>query len=341
MALWGTLRHRMGGSVPTDSSEFVQDFFDKTPEDPHWQLSAIQKETEQFIATQLADRRGIALITSGATIVPLDPENDTFVDAAPQGQEQQGPACAEYLLQLGYAVIFVHREGSLRPFTRHFQKYIQNGAFMDMFRLENMGLVLSGVDIPQQLQFQKIAQLYTECSTRVLHLSFTSVQQYLMLTRLAAKAMEVVKDRGIVVLAATLLHFYVPMDPSATATEASEDTDGASTSSSVSSSSSKHSKMKHIKKFAKNVAKKKNEEFSVNFVRVPNIIRSIRKDWCPKAFLVTCKHQLASGEAIEAAHGDLEKWGVDVIAGYHHSREILLITEQEEAIVTCPRRRGH
>jgi phosphopantothenate-cysteine ligase len=338
MALWGTLRHRMGGSVPTDSSEFVEEFFSKTPEDPRWGLAAVEQQTREFIAAQLADkRRGIALITSGATIVPLDPENDTFVDVAPQVQEQQGPACAEYLLQLGYAVIFVHREDSLRPFTRHFQKFIQNGAFMDMFRLQGNGLVLSGVDLSQTLQFQKIAQLYTECSTRVLNLSFTSVQQYLMLTRLTAKAMEAAKNRGIVVLAATLMDFYVPVEPSAAATEAAtEETDSTESSSSSSSTSSKHSKTKHIKKLAKKIAKKKTDEFSVNFVRVPNIIRKIRKDWCPKAFLVTCKHQLATGEAIEAAHADLEKWGVDVIAGNHHSREILLITEQEEAIVTCP-----
>ncbi|KAG2988980.1 hypothetical protein PC129_g5221 [Phytophthora cactorum] len=316
MALWGTLRHRMGGSVPTDSSEFVEEFFSKTPEDPRWELGTIQKQTEEFIASQLAhNRRGIALITSGATIVPLDPENDTFVDVAPQVQEQRGPACAEYLLQLGYAVIFVHREDSLRPFTRHFQKYIQNGAFMDMFRMQDNGLVLSGMDISQQLQFQKIAQLYTECSTRVLNLSFTSVQQYLMLTRITAKAMEVAKDQ---------------------ATDAAEDTDSTEASSSSSSSLSKHSKTKQIKKLAKKITKKKSDEFSVNFVRVPNIIRKIRKDWCPKAFLVTCKHELASGEDIEDAHADLEKWGVDVIAGNHHSREILLITEQEEAIVTCP-----
>ncbi|KAG3196469.1 hypothetical protein PC128_g7619 [Phytophthora cactorum] len=337
MALWGTLRHRIGGSVPTDSSEFVEEFFSKTPEDPRWELGTIQKQTEEFIASQLAhNRRGIALITSGATIVPLDPENDTFVDVAPQVQEQRGPACAEYLLQLGYAVIFVHREDSLRPFTRHFQKYIQNGAFMDMFRMQDNGLVLSGMDISQQLQFQKIAQLYTECSTRVLNLSFTSVQQYLMLTRITAKAMEVAKDQGIVVLAATLMDFYVPVDPSAAATDAAEDTDSTEASSSSSSSLSKHSKTKQIKKLAKKITKKKSDEFSVNFVRVPNIIRKIRKDWCPKAFLVTCKHELASGEDIEDAHADLEKWGVDVIAGNHHSREILLITEQEEAIVTCP-----
>ncbi|KAF4042282.1 Lipase (class 3) [Phytophthora infestans] len=337
MALWGTLRHRMSGSVPTDSSEFVENFFSKTPEDPRWELDAIQKKTEEFVASQLAhNRRGIALITSGATIVPLDPENDTFVDAAPQVQEQRGPACAEYLLQLGYAVIFVHREDSLRPFTRHFQRYIQNGAFMDMFRMQDNGLVLSGMDLSQQLQFQKIAQLYTECSTRVLNLSFTSVQQYLMLTRITAQAMEVAKDRGIVVLAATLMDFYVPVAPSASATEDAHDTDSAEASSSSSSSSSKHGTTKHIKKLAKKIGKKKSDEFSVNFVRVPNIIRKIRKDWCPKAYLVTCKHQLASGEDIEDAHADLEKWGVDVIAGNHHLREILLITEQEEAIVSCP-----
>ncbi|KAJ8525883.1 hypothetical protein ON010_g15244 [Phytophthora cinnamomi] len=240
------------------------------------------------------------------------------------------------------AVIFVHREDSLRPFTRHFQKYIQNGAFMDMFRLQDNGLVLSGVDISQQLQFQKIAQLYTECSTRVLNLSFTSVQQYLMLVRLTAKAMEVAKDRGVVVLAATLMDFYVPVDPPAAAMEAADEAGGvepapsSTSSSSSSSSSSKHSKTRHIKKLAKKIAKKKSDEFSVNFVRVPNMIRKIRKDWCPKAFLITCKHQLDSGEDIEAAHADLEKWGVDVIAGNHHSREILLITEQEETIVTCP-----
>ncbi|RLN70930.1 hypothetical protein BBJ28_00011871 [Nothophytophthora sp. Chile5] len=335
MALWGTLRHRMGGgSIPTDSSEFVDEFFAKTPEDPRWGLSAIQKQTEAFVASQLADkRRGIALITSGATIVPLDPENDTFVDVAPHVQEQQGPACAEYLLQLGYAVIFLHREDSLRPFTRHFQKYLQNGAFMDMFRMQDNGLVLSGVDLTQQLQFHKIAQLYTDCSTRVLNLSFTSVQQYLMLTRLATQAMQAAKNRGIVVLAATLMDFYVAVDPSAaTAAAAAAEQGDAADSAPSSSSSGKGKEKKHTAK----PAKKKSDEFSVNFVRVPNIIRKIRKEWCPKAFLVTCKHQLASGEAIEAAHGDLERWGVDVIAGNHHSREILLITEQEEAIVSCP-----
>ncbi|CEG38782.1 triacylglycerol lipase [Plasmopara halstedii] len=336
MALWGTLRHRLGGSVPTDSKEFVDNFFTTTPQDPRWGLSLIQKQTEEFVAAQLADqRRGIALITSGSTIVPMDPENDTFVDVVSHVQEQRGPACAEYFLQLGYAVIFVHRENSLRPFTRHFQKIIQNGVFMNMLRMQDDGLVLSGADISQQLQFQKITQLYTECSTRVLYLSFTSVQQYLMLTRITAKAVEVAKDQGIVVLSATLMDFYVPVD-SSIAAKTIVSTVNEDVSSSLLFSPLKHSKTQSIRKSAKKTTKRKSGEFSVNFVRVPNIIHKIRTEWCPKAFLVTSKQQLASGEDIEAAHADLEKWGVDVIAGNHHSHEILLISEQEEAIVTCP-----
>ncbi|TDH70717.1 hypothetical protein CCR75_008872 [Bremia lactucae] len=335
MALWGTLRHRMGGSVPTDSSEFIDDFFNATPQDPRWELSAIQSKVENFITTQLDNqRRGIAFITSGATIVPLDPETSTFVDMAPQLLEHRGPACAEYLLQVGYAVIFVHRLHSMKPFTRHFQKYIQNGALMDMFQIKDDGIVFSGMGIPQQLQLQKITQLYTECSNRILYISFTSVQQYLMLTRITAKAMEAAKDRGIVLLAASLMDFYVPVDPSVPEVDFSTIASKTVTSSILSPSfAPKHPKSKHLKKLSK---KKNSGDFSVNFVRVPNIIRMIRKNWCPKAFLVTCKHQLASGQDIESAHDDLEKWGADVIAGNHHAREILLITEQEEAIVTCP-----
>ncbi|CAI5727307.1 unnamed protein product [Hyaloperonospora brassicae] len=339
MALWGTLRHRISGSAsPPDAGHVVDDFFHKTPVDPRWALHTVEQQTNAFVAEQLAlERRGIALITSGATAVPLDIGDDTFVDAAPELQELQGPAVAEYLLQLGYAVIFVHREHSMRPFTRHFEQPLRSGAFMEMLRVHEHGVELSGVDLAQQVHFQQIVQLHAECSARVLYLSFTSVQHYLMLTRVTATAMAAAKDRGIVVLAATLMDFYVPVDAPAAATEAVDTKCSAEATSTTSSSSSLgDGKSKFVKKVAKKVAKKISGEFSVNFVRVPDILQKIRKDWCPKAFLVICKHHLASGAAIEAAHNDLEKSGVDVIAGYYHPREMLLITEQEEAIVTCP-----
>ncbi|TYZ63713.1 hypothetical protein PybrP1_003682 [[Pythium] brassicae (nom. inval.)] len=310
MALWGTLRQRIGGgsATPADADAFVDDFFAKTTPDPRWELERVEKRVGDFVRSQLdagSRRRGIALVTAGATIVPLDAHNDKFVDLSAKAQEQQGPACAEYLLQLGYAVIFVHREGSMQPFTRHFQEYIQSGAFMDMFHMREDGLVLEGLDLAQQLKVQNVTLLYNDAKDRLLNVSFATVQQYLLLLRLTTKAMDAADNRGIVILAATVMDFYVPTHESAAER-----------------------------------AKKSKGEFSVNFVRVPNLIKRVRKDWCPKAFLVTLKHELQDGQKIEAAHLAVEKYGIDVIAGsYRHAdahNEILLITEQEDTIVSCP-----
>lgn len=330
MALWGTLKHRIGGgggsNAPVDSDEFIDEFFQKTPEDPRWGLSRAQQQTEAFVAAQLADPacRGVALVTSGATIVPLDHDAHTFIDMATKFEEQQGPASAEFLLQLGYAVIFLHREDSLQPFTRHFQKYIQNGAFMGMFAVRDAGLVLEGVDLTQQLHFQNTVVMYNECKDRLLNLSFASVQQYLMLVRLTSRAVNAAKNRAMVLLAATLMDFYVPLPP-----REDDDEHPAKDGKTHGASTHRHHKKTKGKK-------KKRDDYSLNFVRVPNMIRKIRKEWCPKAFLVTCKHEITDGETIERARDDLEKWGVDVVAGSYHPRELLLLSEQEDKIVSCP-----
>lgn len=333
MALWGTLKHRLGGGggAASDSDEVVDAFFQTTSEDPRWGLALAQQQAEAFVAAHVAEPacRGVALVTSGATTVPLDHDSHTFVDVTPGFQEQQGPAVAEYLLQLGYAVIFVSREDSLQPFTRHFHKYIANGAFMGMFRVHDSGLVLEGVDLSQQLLFQNTTLLYNDCKDRLLNLSFASVQQYLMLVRVAARAVSAAKNRALVLLAATLMDFYVPLPPR------EDDDDHVGGGKDAQDGKGGHGNggggHKHRKP-----RRKKRDEYSLSFVRVPNMIRKIRKEWCPKAFLVTCKHLLTDGETIEHARDDLEKWGVDVVAGSYHPRELLLISEQDDTLVTCP-----
>lgn len=55
---------------------------------------------------------------SGGTTVPLEHNTVRFVDNFSAGT--RGSASAEYFLDNGYAVIFMHRLKSLEPFTRHF-----------------------------------------------------------------------------------------------------------------------------------------------------------------------------------------------------------------------------
>lgn len=70
---------------------------------------------------------------SGGTTVPLEHNTVRFVDNFSAGT--RGAASAEYFLEHGYVVIFMHRLKSLEPFTRHFsgQKY------MDMLELHDQG----------------------------------------------------------------------------------------------------------------------------------------------------------------------------------------------------------
>lgn len=70
---------------------------------------------------------------SGGTTVPLEHNTVRFVDNFSAGT--RGAASAEYFLEQGYAVVFMHRTKSLEPFTRHF-----NGQkFMDMLELHDRG----------------------------------------------------------------------------------------------------------------------------------------------------------------------------------------------------------
>lgn len=65
--------------------------------------------------------------------MPLEHNTVRFVDNFSAGT--RGAASAEYFLEHGYVVIFMHRLKSLEPYTRHF-----NGQkLMDMLELNERG----------------------------------------------------------------------------------------------------------------------------------------------------------------------------------------------------------
>lgn len=67
---------------------------------------------------------------SGGTTVPLELNTVRFVDNFSAGT--RGACSAEYFLQAGYAVIFLHRLKSLEPYARHFF----GSAFLKMLEIE-------------------------------------------------------------------------------------------------------------------------------------------------------------------------------------------------------------
>ncbi|OQR92318.1 hypothetical protein ACHHYP_03818 [Achlya hypogyna] len=311
MELWGTLRHKIsGGSVDSDSDVYVKQFFDTTPPDEAWAMDSYRDAVTAFVTEHVADGRRVALVTSGSATVPLNTQGS--MDAVSYGD--RGAASAEQFLRAGYAVIFLHRQGSLAPFSRHFQRYIQDNVFMSMCQMDDEGsLVFRSDDADRKAFIAEVLESSQATSSRLFHLRFTTVQQYLYYLRMAASALEPVGTRGLILLGASVLDYYVPPSSATAAIYSSLNADSMPTSPS----------------------RKEKDALTLNLVRTPNLIRKIRKEFAPTAFLVTLKAIEDKNLMHEAAYNDIERWGVDLVVANSPMLpdELALISEQEEFIV--------
>uniref|UniRef100_A0A1I8EGK7 DNA/pantothenate metabolism flavoprotein n=1 Tax=Wuchereria bancrofti TaxID=6293 RepID=A0A1I8EGK7_WUCBA len=134
--------------------------------------------------------RKIVLITSGGTRVPLEKKMVRFIDNFSMGT--RGAASAEYFLLKGYAVIFFHRDNSLKPFRRKFCNI-----FDHLVVIRNMpGLV-------------EALTLNSEFSDRLLMISFVDVSAYLMTLEMICLRLRFLSSSLLIYLAAAVSDFYV------------------------------------------------------------------------------------------------------------------------------------
>ncbi|XP_059217850.1 phosphopantothenate--cysteine ligase [Stomoxys calcitrans] len=156
---------------------------------------------------QLQNR--IVLVTSGGTTVPLEHNTVRFVDNFSAGT--RGSSSAEYFLDHNYAVIFMHRQKSLEPFTRHFT----GQQFFDMLDITDNGQSTSITVNPDSVDvFAPILAKYKQAreSQMILYVSFTSVVDYMWLLRAACECLAAFEDRAVLFLAAAVSDFYIPQD---------------------------------------------------------------------------------------------------------------------------------
>ncbi|RHY81971.1 hypothetical protein DYB35_008334 [Aphanomyces astaci] len=322
MEFWGTLQKSLGGgAVPADSDAYVNKFFDNTAVEESWAIDEWTAKLKQFVAAQLADGRRVALVTCGSATVPLS--GDSVMDAVSFGD--RGAASAEHFLRAGYAVIFLHRHGSLAPFSRHFQLYIRDNRFLSMLRVDDTDNSLH-VDPPNDDRHaQDLSTILTEAkdtSARLVHVSFTSVQQYLFYLRMAASVIDSAASRGLILLSASVLDYYVPSSIPSIPSNPSIPSTAASSPAPPPPSS--------------NTTKKESSSLTLNLVRIPNLIAKIRRNYAPKACLVTLKSVADKGRLQRAAFRDIERWGVDVVVADSPMlpNELALISPQEEFVAS-------
>ncbi|KAI9464764.1 phosphopantothenate-cysteine ligase [Russula earlei] len=145
--------------------------------------------------------RKVALVTSGGTTVPLELNVVRFLDNFSAGT--RGATSAEYFLKAGYAVIFMHRQFSLQPFSRHYSH--STNPFLDFLEIETDPEGTSA-----DAARPKITATPSDnpaCSTT---LTFVTVNDYLWLLRAVSQELSVVGRNALYYLAAAVSDFFLP-----------------------------------------------------------------------------------------------------------------------------------
>lgn len=148
-------------------------------------VEEIKEKMAAFARCHAEAGRRVVLITSGGTKVPLESRTVRFLDNFSSGR--RGASSAEYFLDSGYAVIFLHRHRSLYPYTRMFLTVNMLDALQ--FKSGDPGEVVVNQQVLPNIA--KVLKRYQEVKdgSLLLPVEFNTLSEYLHLLKAAAQAL--------------------------------------------------------------------------------------------------------------------------------------------------------
>jgi len=267
-------------------SESWESFFDRNPAPKNFD------ENEEKIRTfcQKSTKK-IVLITSGGTTIPLETNTVRFVDNFSAGT--RGSLSAEYFLKADYAVIFLHRDKTLQPFSRHFSSSEMLG-FLEMTG-SGEGLTVSGGSLEKLLPVVADRNKFSEF---LLEISFTTLSDYLWLLRSASKLLSEHGRSSLLYLAAAVSDFYIPADH--LPTHKLQSSDGPP---------------------------------PIHLQLVPKMLRPLVSSWTQSCYVVSFKLETDPSILVHKSRQALEKYGHNLVIGNILStrkKKVMLVTSKEQ-----------
>lgn len=158
-------------------------------------VEEVKEKMAAFASFHAEAGRKVVLITSGGTKVPLESRTVRFLDNFSSGR--RGASSAEYFMDSGYAVIFLHRHRSLYPYTRMFLTI----NMLDALELRgggdggapgNAGEVVVNQQVLPNIA--KVLKRYQEVKEGrlLLPIEFSTLSEYLHLLKGAAQALSTI-----------------------------------------------------------------------------------------------------------------------------------------------------
>ena len=273
-----------------------------------------------FIGYHNSRDRRVALVTSGGTTVPLENQTVRFIDNFSAGT--RGATSAEYFLQAGYAVIFLHRQYSLLPYSRHYSH--STNCFLDFLREGSHGSVVANEEYREKMLLVLRKYNWAKENNMLLLLPFTTITDYLWSLREIAQLMRPLGSKSLFYLAAAVSDFFIPKNrmaehkiQSSSAMERSHETEPEKTE-------------KTDVEPETGTTSVQSKKLVVNLDPVPKFLKRLVDGWAPEGMIVSFKLETDPSILISKAHYSLERYSHHLVIGN------LLSTRKWEVVFVSP-----
>jgi len=197
----------------------------------------------------------------------------------------RGATSAEYFLRAGYAVIFMHRQFSLQPFSRHYSH--STNPFLDFLEIEpsndsSDSTPRISVTPEKRADLLEVLTVYktVQAAGTLFTLSFVTVNDYLWLLRAVSQELSVLRRKALYYLAAAVSDFFLPRQ-----------------------------------KMSVHKIQSGKGSLSIEMDQVPKILKPMVDEWTRDGYIVSFKLETDPELLIPKARVALERYGHQVVIG--------------------------
>jgi phosphopantothenate-cysteine ligase len=272
-----------------------------------------------FIDKHASENRRVVLITSGGTTVPLERQTVRVIDNFSAGT--RGATSAEYFLESGYAVIFLHRQFSLLPYSRHYSH--ATNCFLDFLHEGSDGSVVANEEYQQKML--EVLRKYQSAKKNnlLLTLSFTTINDYLFELRTIAQLMRPLGPSGLLYLAAAVSDFFIP--PERMVEHKIQSTNATDTAD-----SKKDVDEETFDNFDSSPAVPRSKRLIVDLDPMPKFLKNLVDGWAPEGMIVSFKLETDPQILVHKAQYSLDRYQHHLVIGN------LLSTRKWEVVFVAP-----
>ncbi|THH13356.1 hypothetical protein EW146_g6852 [Bondarzewia mesenterica] len=252
-----------------------------------------------FVGRQKAQGRKVVLVTSGGTTVPLELNVVRFLDNFSAGT--RGATSAEYFLKAGYAVVFMHRQFSLQPFSRHYSH--STNPFLDFLEIESDSSI-SVTESKREELLEVLSAYKSSHNAGMIHtLTFVTVNDYLWLLRAVSQELSVLGRSVLYYLAAAVSDFFLPRQ-----------------------------------KMSEHKIQSGKGSLLIEMDQVPKILKPMVDEWTPDGFIVSFKLETDPRLLLDKSRVSLERYGHQIVIGndlHRRKYEVVFVSRSSSPNATA------